>query len=300
MTTKARNWLGVFLILAFPFVLFFGFLITELNKPLLPTPSLPKQNGYDDFVNAGKMLASNTSDFYKMNEQELQTLVDGNSNALQLARSGLQKQSVVRLKYSAASPANFEELSDLKQLAQAFAAEGRLAEMDNRPNDAAKSYSDTINLGIECCHGGIVIDELVGIAIEAIGTSYLQKIADNLDAATCRKSAIQLQTFDSQRQTWDEIVQQEHDWSRRTFPGIGNELTRIMAKKSLEKTLRITELKLKTQEQKTRQLEIDLVTRAYKLDKGHQLESVSDLVPDYLKTIPQDPFTGTNMVYSPR
>ncbi len=27
--------------------------------------------------------------------------------------------------------------------------------------------------------------------------------------------------------------------------------------------------------------------------------SLADLVPDYLKTIPQDPFTGTNMVYSP-
>ena len=95
-------------------------------------------------------------------------------------------------------------------------------------------------------------------------------------------------------------MQQEHDWSRRTFPGIRNELTRIIARKSLEKTFQKSEQVLKKQEQKNRQLEIDLAARAYELDKGHQPESISDLVPDYLKAIPQDPFTGTNLVYSPR
>jgi hypothetical protein len=44
---------------------------------------------------------------------------------------------------------------------------------------------------------------------------------------------------------------------------------------------------------------IDLAARAYKLDKSKSPASISDLVPDYLKTIPQDPFTGTNIVYPP-
>ena len=50
----------------------------------------------------------------------------------------------------------------------------------------------------------------------------------------------------------------------------------------------------------TRQLLIDLAARAYELDKGQSPANVADLVPDYLKAIPQDPFTGTNLVYSPR
>jgi hypothetical protein len=45
---------------------------------------------------------------------------------------------------------------------------------------------------------------------------------------------------------------------------------------------------------------INLAARAYELDKGKPPESLADLVPDYLKAVPQDPFTGTNMIYSPR
>ena len=72
---------------------------------------------------------------------------------------------------------HLDELAGLNDLAQAFVAEGRLAEMENRPADAAKSYLDTIHLGNESARGGVLIDELVGIAIEAIGTSHLQNIA---------------------------------------------------------------------------------------------------------------------------
>jgi hypothetical protein len=35
------------------------------------------------------------------------------------------------------------------------------------------------------------------------------------------------------------------------------------------------------------------------LDKGHRPANLNDLVPDYLKAIPQDPLTGTNMVHLP-
>ena len=99
-------------------------------------------------------------------------------------------------------------------------AEGRLAEMENRPGDAVKSYLDAIRLGNKSARGGILIDQLVGTAIEAIGTSHLQKLVDRLDAKSCRETAATLETLDAQRQTWNEVMQQEHAWSRRTFTGL--------------------------------------------------------------------------------
>ena len=51
--------------------------------------------------------------------------------------------------------------------------------------------------------------------------------------------------------------------------------------------------------QKTHQLIVDLAARAYELDKGHRPVSVAELVPEYLKAVPQDPVTGTNLIYSP-
>ena len=44
---------------------------------------------------------------------------------------------------------------------------------------------------------------------------------------------------------------------------------------------------------------LSFAARAYELEHGKPPASAADLVPAYLKTIPQDPNTGTNMVYSP-
>ncbi|HUZ07280.1 MAG TPA: hypothetical protein VMV89_07305 [Candidatus Paceibacterota bacterium] len=299
MTTKTRNWLLVLCIVALPFLTFSGFIASDFFAPP-PLPTLPNPNGYDDFVKAGQMVASNTSDFDKMNEQELQMLVNGNSNSLQLVRSGLQMQCRVALDYSPNSSTLLDQLAGMKRLAQAFAAEGKLAEMENRPNDAAKSYLDAIHFGNESVRGGVLINELVGVAIEAIATSHLANLVHQLDAKSCRESATTLEALDSQRQTWNEFMQQENDWSRRTFPGVRNEIARLMTRKSLLPAQAAANRKLKQQQTRTRQLIIDLAARAYELDKGTPPASLADLVPDYLKAIPQDPSTGTNMVYLPR
>jgi hypothetical protein len=46
MTTKTRNRLIVFLILAFPFFVLFGFVIFEAFGPLPPVQPLPNPNGF--------------------------------------------------------------------------------------------------------------------------------------------------------------------------------------------------------------------------------------------------------------
>jgi hypothetical protein len=42
---------------------------------------------------------------------------------------------------------------------------------------------------------------------------------------------------------------------------------------------------------------IQLAARAYELEKGERPKRLTDLVPAYLNTIPQDPLTGTNVAY---
>ena len=41
---------------------------------------------------------------------------------------------------------------------------------------------------------------------------------------------------------------------------------------------------------------LELAARAYELEEGERPKSIADLVPAYLKAVPQDPLTGTNMV----
>lgn len=302
MTTKTRNWLLAIFILAFPFVLFLIFLFSRVAEvPPPPLAPLPNPNGYEDLVKAGNMLGADTNDYDQMDEEQLRKAVLADAAALSLARAGLSNQCRVPVQFSEVFISNqLVELVGFKRLARAFTAEGRVAELDHRPADAAKSYLDAIRLGIESARGGIMIEELVGIAIEAIGTSGLQNVSSQLDAKSCRNAAATLEVLDSQRQSWDEVMQQESAWSHGAHPGWRYDFLRWKERKFVAPAIAATRRKLDAQEQKTRRLMIDLAARAYELEKGKPPASISDLVPEYLKAIPQDPANGTNMIYSPK
>ena len=299
MTSKTRNWLITLLILASPFLFFLGLLLFWNAEPLPPVPPLPNPNGYEDLAKAGRAIKS-MAGYDQTNELQLAGLVATNTEALRLLRAGLSNQCRVPLQFSENYMANhLNDLAGCKRLAQVLAAEGRLAEMEDRPADAARSYLEAIHLGAECARGGVVIDQLVGTAIEAIGVAGLQKLADQLDAKSCRETAAALETCDAQGQTWQQVMQQERDWSRRSYPGVRYELVRLISRSSLSKTFQKGEEKSNKRLSEMRQVTVALAARAYELEKGHPPANAADLVPEYLKAIPQDPFTGTNLVYSP-
>jgi len=300
MTRKTRNWLITLLILSSPFLFFLGLLFFWNAEPLPPVAPLPNPNGYDALAKAGKAITTDVGDYVEMNEAQLRELVTKNAAALQLLRSGLTNQCRVPLQFSDAYMANhLDELAGFKRLAQFLGAEGRLAAMEGRPTDAAEFYLDAIHLGTEAARGGVVIDQLVGTAIEAIGVAGLQQLVKQLDAESCRDTARTLETLDAQSQSWDAVMQQERGWSRRAYPGMRYELVRIVSRKSLNKAVQKGEERFNKQRMKLRQLMIAFAARAYELDNGKPPATVSDLVPDYLKTVPQDPVTGTNMVLQP-
>ncbi len=295
MQQKVRNRLVLGLVLFFPAAMFVAAFIF-LSEEVPSLPPLPVQNGYQDLVKAGGMVSSNTSDIDKLDQQQLSRLVSQNAAAMALARAGMSNPCAVPMQFSTNYiEVHLDDLAGLKMLGLAFVAEGRLAELQNRTNDAAHSYLDVIHLGDDSSRGGALIDELVGIALDQVGTAHLQKIVPQLDSPSCRQAAAELETLDAQRQTWDDVVLQEQVWSRRTFSGLGYELARILDRRILSAAFQSGERKYVAAEQKQRQLMIELAARAYELDKGKPPASAVDLAPDYLKAVPQDPVTGRNM-----
>jgi hypothetical protein len=305
MTKKLRNWLIAIFILAFPFIAFFAFLISEMSGPLPPIQSLPHPNGYNDLVKAGQMIRGDVWDYDKANREKLRGIVLTNAEALSLARSALSNQCGVTLQFSRAYLTNhLPELIGFRSVAQALATEGKLAEKENRFNDAKKSYLDAIHFGNEAGRGGILVDEMLGVAIGSLGVEQLQKIADNLDAKSCRDTIQTLETLDIHGQSWADVIQQENAWSRRSFPGLQGQTIRLYYKlvyyRTRERNYQRAIDTIKSTQKKESQLLIELAARAYELDKGHPPANVADLVPEYLKTAPQNPVTNTNLVYSPR
>jgi hypothetical protein len=293
MARPVAKFLAVFVILAVAVAIGGSVLILSRTPP---PPPLPNPNGYDDFIKAAGMITDDFSDSDKMGEQKLRTLMTNNSAALQLARVGLTRQCRLPMGYSPTNNPLLIGLSGMKRLAQALAAEGRLAELENRRDDAAESYLTIIRFGLEVGRGGLIINSLVGIAIETIGAARLEKLMPALDAKRCREVASALEAAEARRDSAAAILEQEREWARRVY-GFKGVVARMVAFNSIRKTEQGWAARLAAQEIRERRLIIDLAARAYEAEKGQRPGSVGDLVPGYLKSIPQDPLTGTNLSY---
>ena len=273
-----------------------------LWTPPPPAPSVvfPSPNGYESFMQAGAQVQKQTGDFAKISQEDLRNLVEANSNALQIARVGLAEKSRVPVEFSQTYiSAHMENLARMKLLAYAFVAEGRLAEMEQRTNDAVRCYLDAARLGVELRRGGVLIDTLVGFGTETIGEAPLQKLVPNLDAKTSAEAARELETLNADKETWEQILQNEKYWSRRTFPGLQYRIAALFTSSETKAAKTKARQRYDAQQAKADRLMLDLAARAYQLDKGHRPASVSDLVPAYLKAAPIDPATGKEMTLTP-
>ena len=269
-------------------------------KPPIPQKPLPDPNGYDALIQAARLTTRSASDYRKLNQAELTAVVEANSNALHLASFALQQESRVPIQFTTAyMSSHMEELAGVKGLAQAWSAEGRLAEMESRPADAAGAYVETIRMGMQSGRGGVLIDDLVAIAVEAIGTANLRALVPQLDEKTCRNTAGILEKLDAGRVPWQEILDQEREWGGRTYPGLRERIAALFSQKSIAAAKKKAESKFKAQQSSLRRLSVQLAARAYQLEKGAAPKSISELVPEFLRAVPVDPVTGTNMVYAP-
>jgi hypothetical protein len=279
--------------LAAPFVLVVVALVVYWRQPG-PAPRLiPQPNGYDDLRRASRLVDDQTGNFQTLSQAELKALVRTNAEALATARVGLGRDCLVPPPLIEA-----ESLAGLKRLAQAFAAESRLAELEERPADAAHACLETIRLGRQTNRGGLIINSLVSVAIQAIGLARLERLAPTLDARLCREAALQLQMSEAMADSVSQVLAQERAWVWRTY-GLKGQFVRLVTWRSIRKTEQTFTTRCNNIQLRSRLLAIQLAARAFELDKGQRPPELAALVPEYLKSVPLDPATGTNLVLRP-
>ena len=270
--------------------------IVRFNDRQIPRPPLPVPNGYDAILRAGAIRSGTGELPDKPTQAELSAFVATNAEAFKLVRMGLQQECRVPF-------GNFtnhlNELGSIKSLAVGLRSEGQLAELEGRTNDAAQIYLEAIHLGHEACRGGPLIDNLVGIACEAIGTGSLERIAGSLDAATSRSALREMTELENRRENWGEIWKNEQAWMRAEYgPMPMGKLWEIIKARSIDwqKPMRLrSRAKVDRIQLQTRQLMLDLAARAFTLEQGKAPADAAALVPSYLPETLRDPFTGTNL-----
>jgi len=260
-------------------------------------PPMPNPNGYEFFVRAAQALPAAVSDYREMSPAALRTLVGQDAAALALARQGFGYECRVADNYAT----NLTDLLPrLKSLNYAFGAEGRLAELDQRPADAVHSYLDDLRYGQEASRGGTLIFRLVGIAIETIALRSLAPLTNSAEAGLCKATAAVLENLDAKEPSIAETLEQENAYFHRNLglrdliPGV-----QAMQRKMVAPVLKSAVGKFQTNEFALRQTMIAFAARAYELEHKQPPKSVGDLAPDYLKAIPPDPRTGNAVTTTP-
>jgi hypothetical protein len=260
-----------------------------------PTP-LPNPNGYDDFVQAGQALNGDASGYAAMSRDQLDALVSKNADGLKLLHTGLSLESRVPDDYfSNYVTLIMNQAALLKKSVFFLCAEGRLAELDGRTNDAVKIYLEGVRFGEESNRGGVLISKLVGIACEAISLKPLEALNQSLDAKQCAGVAHMLEDIDAKAEPFESTLNQEKKWARQTG-GIQGQIALVMMHKGIEESRKKALAKFQANELHRRQVMVDFAARACELDHGQRPASVADLVPAYLQFLPKDSATGRDLV----
>lgn len=295
MKNKART---VLLALAAAFVLAIITLLGFIYGRTTPFPPLPNPNGYDDFVQAGALLSGRIGDYRDLSHEELKALVATNANALALVRSGLKKPCALPMRtYLTNITAMSTDLPSLRQIAQLLAAEGRLAELDGRLDDAARSYLDAIHFGNEISRSGFVINRLVGIACSAIGSVSLGKLAPQLGCDQLKPIIAELDKLDQTSVTWDEVRRAESIFMSHELRKRPNPFIMIPQWWQARKTIQSSEAIHLRAIARLRLLQAELALRCYRAEQGAPPAQLPQLVPQYLQRLPQDPFSQQPLVY---
>lgn len=261
-------------------------------------PLLPEPNGYDDFVEAGRLLATSAWDWEEVDSTTLKEMVAAQAQALSVMRQGLSKECRVPMRYQMSESAEWlPALIGMKNLTQAVCAESRLAQEEERMEDAIKSCMDIFQLGSAATSGGVLIHALVRGATDDLAETRLRSLLPELSASEARQASSRLEQLLRAREPLDVMLKREEEWSDRAVTPT-YWLKEAIVAKSLQPFKQMNQRakqKCLQGENQVLQLLIDLALRAYELEQGHPPQSAADLIPDYLKAIPIDPVTGDPM-----
>jgi hypothetical protein len=270
--------------------------------PALPTVKLPNPNGYDDFIQAARIVTG-AGQVVMTAGEELRAIVEQNAEALALVRRGLAKECAVPYEFSEAyfsSTNGLDLLSKSKGLGQVLLAEGRLAEQAGKTNEALRSYLDCVRFGEKMASGGLMIHKLVGVAVQAMAHKELQRLASRLNGPQLRELFGALAAVEKARESPDAFVERDREWSRLTYGGWRLLVVRIQAwrwRSSLKDSEEKFKLKVRRSETELRLLRVEAAVRLHRLERGAFPDKLDQLVPAYLEAPPVDPFTGQPLVY---
>jgi len=261
-----------------------------------PYPPLPNPNGYDDFLQAAALIKGDVPNSSTPDHDGLRQLILSNAEPLRIIRVGLGRQCSVPTEEAVT---NFTALSptfpQMRMVSLLLSAEGRLAEIENRTADAARSDIDAIRFGNEISRGGLMIHRLIGIGCERSGATQLVKLVPKLNCKQAHPIILELEKIDQARVNWDEVLSVEKAFTRYTLRG--NPINQLSLWWAIQGTRKTAKEKHNSAVAHLRLIIAELALRCYQADQARTPAGMQELVPKYLQRVPLDPFSGQPLIY---
>lgn len=270
-----------------------------LHRQPLPAVSLPNPNGLDDIVAAGQIFEKSAiliADSGVTPEEQLAREIAKQAETYDRLRLGLSRECQVEVwpqdgDLMAALDSSMNNMTPIRSASRALMHESDLARLQGRYGDAAETALDGIRLGQAVLGNGLLMDYLIGIAVEGIGNQSLYQVLPHLDADQCRAMIGALVEVERRREPLDDVMYRDRLWEEHAYGWYGNFclilsdiVTPNVHGTGLEPMLHDRQIAT------TRLLITELALRVYQLQRGAMPDRLEQLTSGFLAEIPVDPF----------
>jgi hypothetical protein len=216
-----------------------------------------------------------------------------------MVRSGLKKQSAVPV----TNDANWGNTHLIKmgahnRIEQLFVGEGIVYLNEGRTNEAARSFADCIVFAHAAHRNGLMIDGLVALACQAMGTRKLVQVAPSVSPDALREILPELIALDQASEPGAAIVQRDREWSRGTYGALHVSWSRLV----WDRSFRAREMNFENRHThllaSLRLVLAELAVRLHEREYGQPPRELAELVSaKILPAVPLDPFRQQPLLY---
>ncbi|MCM2374512.1 hypothetical protein [Aporhodopirellula aestuarii] len=204
--------------------------------------------------------------------------------------------------------ANFSaQFTAFRAVARSMQQRSQDAAMQQRYGDALEHALQSVRMGAGLARGGTLSHSLMGIAIEiSSGYRILATIRDDIPIERIPGLIAELDTIEQNRETLASYKAAADLDCERDF-GWRYRLSLVAFSLSSAKpehchtvvtpTLQATEESIIRRDIMNRLLKTQLAIRWFESQRGHRPDSLEELVPEFLSSVPMDPFIDRPLVY---
>jgi len=265
---------------------------------------LPVPNGYEMLVRAGEQLGNVNVPFENESLPPEQRPSADTFRAFRQQHDAVLSEARAALEIPCRVPVTYDPNLDLssiqilRQLARALDAESRAAAYDGDSAAAARSNLDMIRLGQAAGRGGLIVDWLVGVAIEGIGLERLHRQRAALPEDVRRDVIVRLARLRQTREPLEPCRRRDEVWTARAFGWIGR-LIQVIDEwtgqaDAADRGIEGADSRINAQFQI---LITELALESYRQRHGSWPATLDALVPEDLAEVPQDPCGTGPLVY---